>query len=244
MIKIFRNIRRTLAAENKVSVYVRYAIGEILLVVIGILIALQINNDNEQRKERLKAQVYVEKIIRDLEADTFNLNGLIELGERTVKSMDSYFSYYENSDAPIEVLIDSANQAYKGFNRYLPIDYTFRDMQSSGNTTLLSDEQKSELIELSNLQTYFQIVIEKSISNIFAEHHETNKYLDNQGWAKSDFFEKLGVPQDRKTKAQGLFHMHNELSMYRNLGRSYILISTNIKTKTIEVLNALKHPPN
>ncbi|QGY44758.1 hypothetical protein GM418_14100 [Maribellus comscasis] len=55
MIRFFSKIRYKLAAENRVAKYTRYAIGEILLVVIGILIALQINNWNENRKE-LKAQ--------------------------------------------------------------------------------------------------------------------------------------------------------------------------------------------
>ncbi|HKK12060.1 MAG TPA: DUF6090 family protein [Flavobacteriaceae bacterium] len=244
MIKFFRNIRQNMINKNRATNYLLYAIGEIVLVVIGILIALQINNANEQRKERLKAKVYIEKIIRDLEADTTNLNGLIELGERTMKSTERYFNYYENSDDPIETLTDSANQVYTGINRYLPIDYTFRDMQSSGNTTLLTDEQKSELIELSNLQTYYQIVIEKGISSIFSEAQEMQKYLDYGGWAKTDFFEKLGVPQDKKTKAQGLFHKHNELWMYHNMGRGYVNLSKRIKTKTIEVLKVLKQTSN
>ncbi|MDJ0644547.1 MAG: DUF6090 family protein [Flavobacteriaceae bacterium] len=51
MLKFFRRIRRTLLSENKFSKYLVYAIGEIVLVVIGILIALQINNWNENRKE-------------------------------------------------------------------------------------------------------------------------------------------------------------------------------------------------
>ena len=50
MIRFFRNIRQKLAAENKVIAYLRYAIDEIILVVIRILIALQINNWNEGRK--------------------------------------------------------------------------------------------------------------------------------------------------------------------------------------------------
>ncbi len=50
MIKFFRNIRRKLATENKVASYLRYAIGEVILVVVGILIALQVNNWNEERK--------------------------------------------------------------------------------------------------------------------------------------------------------------------------------------------------
>lgn len=52
MIKFFRNIRKTLLSEGKTSKYIKYAIGEIVLVVIGILIALQINNWNEHRKQQ------------------------------------------------------------------------------------------------------------------------------------------------------------------------------------------------
>ena len=61
MIKFFRRIRQQLLTENKFSKYLLYAIGEIILVVIGILIALQINNWNENRKiQKLEAQIYTE----------------------------------------------------------------------------------------------------------------------------------------------------------------------------------------
>ena len=50
MIKFFRKIRRTLLTENKYSKYVLYAIGEVALVVIGILIALSLNNSNDHKK--------------------------------------------------------------------------------------------------------------------------------------------------------------------------------------------------
>ena len=50
MIKFFRHIRRSLINQNRMGKYFKYAIGEIFLVVFGILIALQINNWNENRK--------------------------------------------------------------------------------------------------------------------------------------------------------------------------------------------------
>ncbi len=56
MIKFFRHIRKTLISENNMGKYFKYAIGEILLVVIGILLALQINNWNENRKAANKEQ--------------------------------------------------------------------------------------------------------------------------------------------------------------------------------------------
>ena len=61
MIKFFRKIRQNLLIENKTGKYFKYAIGEIILVVIGILIALQINNWNENRKaQKQETQIYTE----------------------------------------------------------------------------------------------------------------------------------------------------------------------------------------
>ena len=54
MIKFFRHIRQSLIMENKTSKYFKYAVGEIVLVVIGILIALQINNWNQSRLDRIE----------------------------------------------------------------------------------------------------------------------------------------------------------------------------------------------
>lgn len=60
MKKLFRKIRQNLVMENKTGKYFKYAIGEFVLVVIGILIALQINNWNEYEKAKTK-EVYVLK---------------------------------------------------------------------------------------------------------------------------------------------------------------------------------------
>ena len=62
MINFFRKKRKKLADENKAAKYARYAIGEIVLVVIGILIALSINNWNENRKEKKLAKTYLENL--------------------------------------------------------------------------------------------------------------------------------------------------------------------------------------
>jgi len=69
MIKFFRNIRKTLLSEGKTTNYLKYAIGEIVLVVIGILIALQINNWNEHRKETNELREYLYKISNNVKQD-------------------------------------------------------------------------------------------------------------------------------------------------------------------------------
>jgi len=66
MINFFRRIRQELAAQNRVAKYLRYAIGEILLVVIGILIALQVNNWNEHRKYRNEEKIIIKNLNEEL----------------------------------------------------------------------------------------------------------------------------------------------------------------------------------
>ena len=84
MIKIFRKIRYRLMEQNKTSKYIKYAIGEIILVVIGILIALQINNWNENKKSIRIAESYIKDIRKDLISDTLMYNAAIERARNTI----------------------------------------------------------------------------------------------------------------------------------------------------------------
>ena len=77
MIKFFRKIRQKLLSENKFSKYLIYAIGEIILVVIGILIALQINNWNESRKQENELSEIYQRIILDIDNDIRDLNSAL-----------------------------------------------------------------------------------------------------------------------------------------------------------------------
>jgi len=67
MIKFFRKIRQNLLSEGKTGKYFKYAIGEIVLVVIGILIALQINNWNEDQKKKELEKIMLENLVENLE---------------------------------------------------------------------------------------------------------------------------------------------------------------------------------
>ena len=65
MIKFFRKIRQKLLSENKFGKYLKYAIGEILLVMIGILLALQVNNWNEKRRNKINEQFILNSLHQD-----------------------------------------------------------------------------------------------------------------------------------------------------------------------------------
>lgn len=73
MIKFFRKIRQELLSDNKISKYLIYAVGEIILVVIGILLAIQLNDFNEARKERKKESSFLQKLKDDINLDIQDL---------------------------------------------------------------------------------------------------------------------------------------------------------------------------
>ena len=78
MINFFRKIRKKLANDNKPLKYMRYAIGEIVLVVVGILIALQINALNTDRLNRIKEQEHLAQLTRELKAQLLYYQDLKE----------------------------------------------------------------------------------------------------------------------------------------------------------------------
>lgn len=84
MIKFFRNIRQRMVNENRVSKYLLYATGEIILVVIGILIALNINMYNGDRKDRAQERVLLETIQQDLRRDTVDMQMNLSLHRSTL----------------------------------------------------------------------------------------------------------------------------------------------------------------
>ncbi|MGK0309175.1 MAG: hypothetical protein ACI8RP_002143 [Urechidicola sp.] len=81
MIKFFRKIRYDLMEKNKTGKYLKYAIGEIILVVIGILIALQINNWNESRKQSTSEKEFITSVKNDLKQDKAFIQLIVELIE-------------------------------------------------------------------------------------------------------------------------------------------------------------------
>ena len=78
MIKFFRKIRQNLLMENKTGKYFKYAIGEIILVVIGILIALSINNWNEDRKAKINEVFLVKQLLEDAKMDSIFFDDRIQ----------------------------------------------------------------------------------------------------------------------------------------------------------------------
>ena len=105
MINFFRKIRKQLLTQNKVSKYLLYAIGEIVLVVIGILIALQINNWNEERKQRVEEINILKGLKKDFQSDikdfqigTGEYNTISTSIDHILKSLENNETYNDSLD--------------------------------------------------------------------------------------------------------------------------------------------------
>jgi hypothetical protein len=95
MISFFRKIRQKLLEENKIGNYLKYAIGEIVLVVVGILIALQINTWNENRKARTFETEILSLIDQNLTRDSVLIAAELQNAILAVQSTDSIFNQIE-----------------------------------------------------------------------------------------------------------------------------------------------------
>jgi hypothetical protein len=96
MLKFFRKIRQKLLSQNRFTRYLIYAIGEIFLVVIGILIALQINTWNENRKYQNQEADFYSDVLSDLDKDLEKLDFLTEFHRNRIEILSTLLTYLRN----------------------------------------------------------------------------------------------------------------------------------------------------
>ena len=150
--KFFHAIRQRLLTDNKFSKYLLYAVGEILLVVIGILIALQIDNWNEERKNKAILNVYYNQILQDFKADSLFI---AQLSLHLNSNLVHYQAYKKKIEQP-GFSLDS-NLISTGNLNWYTSDVKFQTntintLQNTGDIRLVPPEIRKELIELKTLQ--------------------------------------------------------------------------------------------
>jgi hypothetical protein len=138
--------------KNKTTKYFKYAIGEIVLVVIGILIALQINNWNENQKLDAKTQDYYVQLLDDLNSDIMFSNNTIEKFSNYLKEYEAYTNTY-NKD------LLKPNQVYENISKLhltsTPLTFnssTIESLQNSGDVGLIPSNIRNRLIDLRRQQ--------------------------------------------------------------------------------------------
>ena len=121
MIKFFRKISQRLLSENKFNKYLFYAIGEIVLVVIGILIALQINNWNEQYKNNKKLKAFILQYKDELIINKRIFNAEIEFAQKAINEQVEFLKIRDFS----EFSADSLEKKIETFYIFFEADHLF-----------------------------------------------------------------------------------------------------------------------
>lgn len=241
MIKLFRRIRQNLLNEGKTSRYFKYATGEIILVVLGILIALQINAWYEGYKKNQLKQVYVDNLINDLSKDSLQLTSSIALNETDfLQQSDSLVAFINNPET--DVFDIKAYAKVKGLgglrtlNSYNTNTYTL--LVSTGNIDLFNDSIIQEIMELNRLQ---KLEIEISNGNTDIYFNELNSYhhyyVRHANMQNHNMLDEIWKDIDAVKHAPAFI---NTALVQNHAITRYVNLTKEVLIKTENLLNTLK----
>ncbi|MBO0340021.1 MAG: DUF6090 family protein [Bacteroidota bacterium] len=227
MIKLFRKIRQRLLSENKLSKYLLYALGEIILVVIGILIALQINTWNEERKNTNLEQDYLLSISADLENLTFNTQRIyVDQFDAKIENLNFAKQYIEAPFAITDTLnfintIAKGAASFSGF--YLVDDEAYRELVSTGNLRLISNDSLRK--DLSEFYTDMKVQgeLSKRYNTDYGNYINAIRPFDNENpsyvndYDTNEFLEELKTKKFRQLIDHELTYAYRTQRMAKNV---------------------------
>lgn len=156
MISFLRKIRHKLLSQNRVTRYFAYAMGEIILVVIGILIALQINLWNEGQKQTKSRNLFTESLIKELEIDSLFLTETMNVLSNRIAVLENIKSRINTSNANLDTIDFIMKYEYDPsfVNGIVLNKNTFSTLASSGQISLFNNQDASQI------QSYYQLVLD------------------------------------------------------------------------------------
>jgi len=248
MAKLFNNIRKKLISEkpsaNRTANYLKYAIGEIVLVVIGILVALSINTWNENRKKSKLKNEYIASLKNDFTKDTIQLNARINLNKETFNRLNIILDSIGNGQIKT---IKGFKTLYKSgiygdgiriINTYNT--NSFKLLISSGNVDLLDKQLREDIMELNRLQNTEQEITSSNRDYLFTFMQNTSlKYPNTRNLSETDDLYKLlwkGVNIDYLPKDIISFIGQKSYTISR-----YLELTEDVLKQTELVLKQLNH---
>ncbi|MCA0133813.1 DUF6090 family protein [Winogradskyella alexanderae] len=173
MIKFFRQIRQSLIMKNQTGKYFKYAIGEIILVVIGILIALQVNNWNEHRKLKRTQSNYLEQLSADIDSMQFHYKGIV--GYREIKLNEARESFKILQSCKItkddKNIFDEALLSYNDLGVLFEIRDTYDEMLSANLVASIENKNfKNIITEFYGQRDAMQVFIEQFKENLNSDY--------------------------------------------------------------------------
>ena len=183
MIKFFRHIRKSLLMENKTGKYFKYAIGEIVLVVIGILIALQINTWNEKQKLIRNERELIISLKKEITSVITGLNDNLEENEKFLETAEKLIQRLKETDE-----MYSIKDIYSSFDyNTIKFDSPVLDMIIATNSNVLI-ENKEQLAGFRILkQRYVNVSENQFYLDEFWNSKDTDFYISSGIWGEEEY---------------------------------------------------------
>ena len=199
MIKFFRKIRQNLLMENKTSKYFRYAIGEIVLVVIGILIALQINNWNEERLENNREKITVQNLNTEFQENLRDLDSINTILQRTILATETIFGKFKEENLQETDPIDSLLHHIIESPSWKRSEFVLNDLQNSGGLSKLNNPELKILLF--------------NWSRFFKELQETMDQTEKTNINLIEYIREHGSLRNIDTKSKTFPYRRSQLKM-------------------------------
>jgi len=167
MIKFFRQIRQQLVKENKTTKYLLYAIGEIILVVIGILIALSINNWNDLRKDRAHEKILLQDMVDNLEINIQSLKNDIESLNQKNRSTKIVLDALNNKNAFSDTLRIHFHQARIPKPRLSLSNMSYQAMKDHGLEIVSNKNLANDILKLNEVIIPDFIAHNSAVNNLY-----------------------------------------------------------------------------
>ncbi|WNH07971.1 DUF6090 family protein [Thalassobellus suaedae] len=148
MIKFFRKIRQDLLSKGKTGKYLKYAIGEIILVVIGILIALQINTWNENKKLDVIRHQYYGQLLDEFKEDTNYCNSIISIYNANILKYNNYRKSYKTPNLTVEEVAQNLLKLDFSYKNILFHTSTIQSLESTGDIKLIPPVIRNKILNL------------------------------------------------------------------------------------------------
>lgn len=170
MLRFFRHIRKELMEKKKIKTYVFYALGEIVLVMVGILLALQINNWNEDRIERQQELKLLSQIQSDLMTTSESINDLSGRLEFSSSSADSLLQSLRTGSEG-QGFVFHASLIHRRFF-FNPTTTGYAQLETSSGNVIRNDRLRNEVVDL--YEGDFVEIINRQ--NLLLDHMNTNLF--------------------------------------------------------------------
>ena len=240
MINFFRKIRQRLLTENKFSKYLIYTIGEIVLVVIGILIALQINNWNEEQKLIRDERIILISLKTDFMSNSEKITNVLQAQSEQKSTIVAYLKYI-NSDR--KIIGDSLALKFWWTTAYRPFystDGTLNSLLNSSRIDLVKNNTLKE--KLTSYTSDYNIYKDheeeyenfvKLLRQFAADHFSFSPYVDE---LKN---QPITIPTNEENWLGNLRHQNDVAGMALQLQWYTLPALEDLKTKNTEILNLL-----